>query len=141
MGIYTLKATLSYKISGKEVVRTRSLTFSIVPSGLYINVRTSGDVLYDNIDLLLNDIKNGENGIPSKNISQGSSLMMYCKVFEGSIGSKPNTYVTTFNAFDRVVDNGVETWEQLNISETEDLTEQVESYKGTLVSSNSFTKR
>ena len=130
MGIYTLKATLSYKISGKEVVRTRNLTFSIIPSGLYINVRTSGDVLYDNIDLLLNDIKNGENGIPSKNISQGSSLMMYCKVFEGSIGSKPNTYVTTFNAFDRVVDNGVETWEQLNISETEDLTEQVESYKG-----------
>ena len=134
MGIYTLKATLSYKIAGKEVVRTRSFLFSVVPSGLYINVRTSGDVLYDDINLLLDDIKNGENGIPYKNISQGSSLMMYCKVFEGSIGSKPNTYATTFTAYDRVVDeSGNETWEPLNISENETLTEQVESYNGVSV--------
>ena len=45
MGTYALKASLSYKITGKEVVRTRNFLFSIVPSGLYINVRTSGDVL------------------------------------------------------------------------------------------------
>ena len=141
MGIYTLKAKLSYKIEGKEVVRTRSLLFSVVPSGLYINVRTSGDVLYDSLDLLLNDIKNGENGIPYKSISQGSSLMMYCKVFEGSIGSKANTYPTTFTAYDRVIENGdsdvSETvdwgWVPLNIMESETLTEQVESYNGVSV--------
>jgi hypothetical protein len=131
MGIYTLKATLSYKIAGREVVRTRSFLFSVVPSDLYINVRTSGDVLYNNLDLLLEDIKNGEEGIPYKNISQGSSLMMYCKVFEGSVGSNPNTYVTTFTAFDRVLDDDEnETWEPLNVTESETLTEQVESHKG-----------
>ena len=134
MGIYSLKATLSYKIAGKEVVRTRSFLFSVVPSDLYINVRTSGDVLYDSLDLLLNDINNGENGIPYKNISQGSSLMMYCKVFEGSIGSKPNTYTTTFTAFNRVIgENGEINWEQLNVLESETLTEQIESNKGVSV--------
>lgn len=131
MGTYVLRSTLSYKIAGKEIVRTRRFSFSVVPSGLYINVRTAGDVLYDDIDLLKEDIKNGENGIPQKCISQGSSLMMYCKVFEGIMGSNPSSYVTTFNAFDLVVDGSEdEYWEQLNISESETLIEQIESTKG-----------
>ena len=135
MGTYTLNATLSYKITGKEVVRTRSFLFSIVPSGLYINVRTPGDVLYDDIELLKNDIKNGENGIPYKCISQGSSLMMYCKVFEGVMGSMSSVYETTFNTFDSVVDdNGdIVDWSQLNVFESETLIEQIESVKGVSV--------
>ena len=144
MGIYNLKATLSYKIAGKEVDRIRSFSFSVVPSNLYINVRTAGDVLYDSLDLLLEDIKNGENGIPYKNISQGSSLMMYCKVFEGSIGSKPNTYTTTFTAFDRVIDVGDSDrsddnviWEPLNVIESETLTERIESNKGVSITFSS----
>ena len=142
MGTYSFKATLSYKITGKEVVRTRSFLFSIVPSGLYINVRTSGDVLYDDLGLLKEDIKNGEDGIPYKCISQGSSLMMYCKIFEGVMGSMPNVYETTFNTFDMSIgedgnpqldENGNYIWNQLNVSESETLTEQIESTKGVSV--------
>ena len=135
MGTYALKASLSYKITGKEVVRTRNFLFSIVPSGLYINVRTSGDVLYDDLKLLKEDIVNGEDGIPYKCISQGSSLMMYCKIFEGVMGSMPNVYETTFNTFDAVVDDSgnIVDWAMLNVSESETLTEQIESIKGVSV--------
>ena len=142
MGIYTLRATLTYKITGKEVVRTRTLMFSVVPSGLYINVRTNGDVLYDDIDLLRNDILNGMDGIPHKCISQYSSLMLYCKVFEGSMDGYQNTYVTTFKTFNAevddsgniVLDNGNIVWETNEVSkESETLTEQVESDKGVSV--------
>ena len=135
MGTYALKASLSYKITGKEVVRTRNFLFSIVPSGLYINVRTSGDVLYDDLKLLKEDIVNGEDGIPYKCISQGSSLMMYCKIFEGVMGSMPNVYETTFNTFDAVVDDSgnIVDWAMLTVSESETLTEQIESIKGVSV--------
>ena len=135
MGIYTLKASLSYKITGKEVVRTRSFLFSIVPSGLYINVRTLGDVLYDNLDLLKEDIKKGEDGIPYKCISQGSSLMMYCKIFEGERSTNPYSYDITFNTFDAVIDEDGEIvgWNMLNVSESETLFEQIESSKGVSV--------
>ena len=142
LGTYTLNATLSYKIVGREVVRTRSFLFSIVPSDLYINVKTAGDVLYDDIELLKEDIKNGKDGIPYKHISQGSSLMMYCKVFEGVMGGLPNSYTAIFNTFDMCVDenntplldeNGNHIWSKLNISESESLTEQIESVKGVSV--------
>ena len=142
LGTYTLNATLSYKITGREVVRTRSFLFSIIPSDLYINVKTAGDVLYDDIEILKDDIKNGKDGIPYKHISQGSSLMMYCKVFEGVMGGLPNSYTATFNTFDMCVDenntplldeNGNHIWSQLNISESESLTEQIESVKGVSV--------
>ena len=135
MGIYTLKASLSYKITGKEVVRTRSFLFSVVPSGLYINVRTLGDVLYDDISLLKEDIKNGKDGIPNKCISQGSSLMMYCKIFEGIMGTMPNVYEITFNTFDAVIDEDGEitNWNKLNVSVSETLIEQIESTKGVSV--------
>ena len=135
MGTYTLKATLSYKITGREVVRTRSFLFSIVPSDLYINVRTAGDVLYDDIELLKSDIKNGKDGIPYKHISQGSSLMMYCKVFEGVMSSIPSSYNVVFNTYDAVInDNGdIIDWNKLNISESDQLTEQIESVKGVSV--------
>jgi hypothetical protein len=134
MGTYTLRATLSYKITGKEVVRTRSFLFSIVPSGLYINVRTVGDVLYDDIELLKQDIANGENGIPYKNITQGSSLMLYCKVFEGTMTSNPSSYMTTFNIYDANIESGeIVGWTELNISERETLTEQTESVRGVSV--------
>ena len=134
MGTYSLKATLSYKITGKEVVRTRNFLFSIVPSGLYINVRTNGDVLYDDIDLLKEDIKNGENGIPYKCISQGSSLMMFCKVFEGGMSSMQSVYEVIFETFDAVVEDGeIIDWTSLNITESETLIEQIESNKGVSV--------
>ena len=135
MGTYTLKASLSYKIIGKEVVRTRSFLFSIVPSGLYINVRTLGDVLYDDIKLLKEDIKNGKDGIPNKCISQGSSLMMYCKVFEGIMGTNPYSYDTTFNAFDVVIDEdgNIVDKKDLGINESETLIERIESIKGVSV--------
>ena len=135
MGTYTLNATLSYTINGKQIIRDRSFMFSIVPSGLYINVRTFGDVLYDDLELLKEDIKKGEDGIPYKHISQGSSLMLYCKVFEGVMGSMPYIYDTTFNTFDAVVnsDGEIVDWAQLNVSEKEDLTEQIESSKGVSV--------
>ena len=135
MGTYTLKATLSYKITGKEVIRTRSFLFSIVPSDLYINIRTAGDVLYDDIELLKEDIKNGKDGIPYKHISQGSSLMMYSKVFEGVMGSMPSSYDVIYNAYDAVInENGdIIDWSILNISESESLTEQLESIKGVSV--------
>ena len=142
MGTYTLTATLSYKITGKEVVRKRSFLFSIVPSGLYINVRTAGDVLYDDLNLLKQDINNG-GGIPHKFISQGSSLMMYCKVFEGIIGSNLYSYDVTFNAFNLIcvgdsdsdsdIDIDTLSWEKIDISESETLLEQIESTKGVSV--------
>ena len=100
MGAYTLRATLTYIIAGKEVVRTRSLTFTIVPSGLYVNVRTNRDVLYDSVDKLIEDIKAGVN----KHITIGSSLMLYCKVFEGDIIGDKLRYTTYFQPFDTIVD-------------------------------------
>ena len=135
MGTYTLKATLSYKISGKEIVRERTLMFSVVPSGLYINVRTVGDVLYDDINLLNEDILNGVDGIPYKCITQGSSLMMYCKVYEGSMEGNAFKYVTTVKAYDSILDEdgNIIGWNDMGITEGETLTEQVESSKGVSV--------
>jgi hypothetical protein len=133
MGTYTFKATLSYKISGKEVVRERSLMFSVVPSGLYINVRTNGDVLYDNIDILKKDILSG-GGVPYKYITQGSSLMMYCKVYEGDMESNAYKYVTKISAFDAIVESGeIVGWNDTGIEEGEQLTEREESSKGVSV--------
>ena len=134
-GTYNIEATLSYKITGKEVVRTRNLIFSVVPSDLYINVRTAGDVLYDDINQLKEDIKNGKDGIPSKHITQGSSLMMYCKVFEGLITSTPSSYDVFYNIYDSEVDENGEIvgWNELNVTEKENLTEQIESIKGVSV--------
>ena len=146
MGIYTLKATLSYIISGRKVVRTRSFSFSIVPSDLYINVRTAGDVLYDDIDLLINDIINGKDGIPQKYITQGSSLMLYCKVFEGLMSELPSNYRVTYTPYNGVVngdsDSDIDSdsyyeieWNTngLNVNISEDLVEQRESNKGVSV--------
>ena len=138
MGSYTLNATLTYIISGKEVVRTRSLLFTIVPSGLYINVRTAGDVLYDSVDSLMKDLSEGVN----KYITTGSSLMLYCKVFEGDILADRLIYPTTFHPFDAATDdddnivydeNGQIIWEGIDVNISEDLTEQVESKKGVSV--------
>ena len=138
MGTYTLNATLKYIITGVEVVRKRSFLFSIVPSGLYINVRTNNDVLYETLDILENDIANGT----YKSINQGSSLMMYSKVFEGMIGSNLFSYDVSYKAFDMDVDengspnlgdNGEYMWNQLGISVSETLDEQIESYRGVAV--------
>ena len=123
MGIYTLRASLSYKIEGKDVVRHRNLSFNIIPSGLYVNVRTPVDVLYDDVDGILNSIR------------QGSSLMMYCKVFEGKKDSSSTVMydvaISVFNSngFD---ENGYPIWEE-NPTMTkieEGLVEQIESTKG-----------
>ena len=126
-GTYTLKAILSYKIMGEVITREKSLTFSVVPSGLYINVRSNVDVLYDDINLLETDILNGVN----KYISQGSSLLMYCKVFEGTKDGEGNTYNTTFTAYNANIENGnIVGWESIGVEETEHLKEQEESIKG-----------
>lgn len=131
MGTYTLTAKFSYIIAGGEVVRKKSFLFSIVPSGLFINVRTVGDVLYDDITLLEDDILNGTN----KYISQGSSLMLYCKVFEGIIGSNLYSYNITYNTFNfgGHDENGEYIWNQIGLSESETVQEQVESNNGVSV--------
>ena len=139
MGSYTLTATLSYIINGAEIVRTRNLLFTIVPSGLYINVKTHGDILYDSIYSLMADMEHGENRIPSKYITRGSSLMLFCKVFEGDIIGDKIKYPTTFKPFDSVTDSdnnimydecGNIIWSEINVSINEELTEQEESKKG-----------
>ena len=132
MGIYNLQTTLSYKITGREVERKIDIKISVIPSGLYINVRTNNDVLYDDVESLLNDMVQGVDGIPYKCISQGSSLMMYCKVFEGSKIGDGNVYRITVTAFDAVdtSDSEIEDWSDIGIYETEDLTEQIESNIG-----------
>ena len=135
MGAYTLRATLTYIIAGKEVVRTRSLTFTIVPSGLYVNVRTNRDVLYDSVDTLIEDIKAGVN----KHITIGSSLMLYCKVFEGDIIGDKLRYTTYFQPFDTIVDgegniiydeNGNIQWDDIDVDISDTLIEQEESKNG-----------
>ena len=135
MGAYTLRATLTYIIAGKEVVRTRSLTFTIVPSGLYVNVRTNRDVLYDSVDKLIEDIKAGVN----KHITIGSSLMLYCKVFEGDIIGDKLRYTTYFQPFDTIVDgegniiydeNGNIQWDDIDVDISDTLIEQEESKNG-----------
>ena len=158
MGSYTLKATLTYIIAGKEVVRTRSLLFTIVPSGLYINVRTSGDVLYDSVESLMADIPNGIGGIPNKYITTGSSLMLYCKVFEGDIiGPDRLVYPTTFKVYDAKTygegsdsedsdsedntifdENGEIQWDEIDVDISDDLREQVESKNGVSIT---FSKK
>jgi hypothetical protein len=60
MGTYTLNTTLSYKVTGSDVVKSINRQFSIIPYGLYINVRTLSNVLYDDLETLKNDMKNGE---------------------------------------------------------------------------------
>jgi hypothetical protein len=142
MGIYTVKASLSYIVSGEVIQKSRSFMFSVVPSGLYINVRTTGDVLYDDIGLLKDDISNGVN----KSITQGSSLMMYCKVFEGDMSGNANKYTVHFHAYDMRVDekgnpildeNDGYIWDDLNVDTDEVLTEQIESSRGTSVTFSS----
>ena len=132
MGLYDLQTTLSYKITGREIERKINLKISVIPSGLYINVRTNNDVLYDDILTLLNDMEQGVDSIPYKYITQGSSLMMYCKVFEGSKVGDGNIYRITVTAFDAVdtSDGEIEDWDDIGISETEDLVEQIESNIG-----------
>ena len=139
MGSYTLTATLSYIINGEEIIRTRDLLFTIVPSGLYINVETAGDILYDSVDALMGDMEHGENRIPNKYITRGSSLMLFCKVFEGDIIGDRLTYPTKFVPFDSVTDSdnkimydddGNIIWSEINVSISEDLIEQEKSKKG-----------
>ena len=127
-GTYTLKAKLSYKIQGEVIIREKTLTFSVVPSGLYINVRTNGDVLYDDIKLLENDILNGVN----RYISQGSSLMMYGKVFEGAKEGDGITYDIVYTAYDAETENGVVVnWKPIGVEERDNgIKEQEESIKG-----------
>ena len=142
LGTYVLNATLTYTVAGKPVVRKKSFKFSIIPSGLFVNIRTAGDVLYDSTKLLESDV-DGE-GKPRKYISQGSSLLMYSKVFEGSLGTTNRyTYDVIYKAFDvevdeegkpKLNDNGDDyIWNQLNIEDSETLTEQIESNNGVAV--------
>lgn len=142
LGTYVLNATLTYTVAGKPVVRKKSFKFSIIPSGLFVNIRTAGDVLYDSTKLLESDV-DGE-GKPRKYISQGSSLLMYSKVFEGSLGTTNRyTYDVIYKAFDvevdeegkpKLNDNGDDyIWNQLNIEDSETLTEQIESNTGVAV--------
>ena len=132
MGLYAFKTTLLYKIDGRDIERSTTLMISVVPSDLYINVRTTNDVLYDDLESLLTDMENGNNGIPYKCISQGSSLVMYCKVFEGRQEGNPYTYKITVSAFDASVDSDgeIEDWLDINIEESEELKEQTESNVG-----------
>ena len=134
MGTYTLRATLTYTINGSEISRTRTFRFSVIPSGLYVDVRTIGDILYDDEQILLNDINNG-GGIPYKYISQGTSLMMYCKVFEGYLDGNPNRYYATFTTFecDRIDEDGNIIWREGSEVAEEYLEEQKESKNGTSV--------
>jgi hypothetical protein len=132
LGTYTLNATLTYTITGSLIVREKSFMFSIIPSGLFVNVRAAGDVLYDSIDLLEGDVDG--DGEPSKYISQGSSLMLYSKVFEGSLGSTSKyQYDVIYKAFDAEVDGDDYIWNQLNLTVSETLKEQVESNKGVAI--------
>ena len=142
LGTYILNATLTYTITGNVVVRKKSFTFSIIPSGLFVNIRTVGDVLYDSTKLLESDVDG--DGKPRKYISQGSSLMMYSKVFEGGLGTTNRyTYEVKYKAFDVEVDeegkpklnaNGDDyIWKPLNIEDSETLTEQIESNTGVAV--------
>ena len=131
MGLYTLRATLSYVVEGRKVVRTKTLPFSIVPSGLYISVRTSGNVLYDSLKSLMDDW--GANGKPKKYITAGSSLMLYSKVFEGDMDGDPTTYPTLFKAFDASEDDSDSeniTWVDMEIDTIDQLIEQKESKNG-----------
>ena len=130
MGSYIMNITFSYIISGKPIVRTRSIKFSVIPSDLYINIRTIGNVLYDDIELLKKEQLAGTN----KYINQGSSLMMYCKIFEGRIEGFAKTYSTIMKAYDAEIDdNGNINWKDINIEERETLTEQIESSRGVSV--------
>ena len=129
MGLYTLRATLSYVVEGREIVRTKTLPFSIVPSGLYISVRTSGNVLYDSVKSLMADC--GANGRPKKYITAGSSLMLYSKVFEGDMEGDPTTYPTLFKAFDTSEYDSENTiWNDMGIDTIDQLIEQKESKNG-----------
>ena len=100
MGTYVLKATLSYTIDGGRVVKEKTLQFTIIPYDLYIAVRTLGNVLYDSIESLTEDV--GSNGKPKRYITAGSSLMLYGKVFEGDIMSDKLLYPTSFDGFDMI---------------------------------------
>ena len=130
MGLYTLRATLSYVVEGRKIVRTKTIPFSIVPSGLYISVRTLGNVLYDSVESLKADC--GANGKPKKYITAGSSLMLYSKVFEGTMDGDPTTYPTFFNAFDAASedDSGNIIWNDMKIDAMDTLIEQKESKNG-----------
>ena len=141
LGTYTLHATLTYIIMGSPVVRKKSFLFSIIPSGLFINIRTAGDVLYDSVKLLKDDTN--EDGYPYKYISQGSSLIIFSKVFEGSLGtSNRNTYDVIYKSFDMEVDengspklndDGDYIWNELEKWDNESLIEQIESKSGVAV--------
>ena len=139
LGTYTVKASLTY-IAYNEVRREREFSFSIIPSGLFVDIITVGNYLYNSVDLLKNDI--GSDNVPSKYISQGSSLMMYSKVFEGSIGSNLQAYEVKYQAYDMEIDGdgnpkldeeGKYIWKELNYDLSETVTEQIKSETGVAV--------
>ena len=140
VGTYTFRAKMSYIIDGREIVRERSFLFSIIPYDLYINVRTVGDILYDKLELLEDDILNSVEGIPYKCITQGSPLMMYSKVFEGNVVGNIHAYTLEFRAFDAVLNvadsdsdsdfNIISGWRDLGVLEKETVNEREESKNG-----------
>ena len=88
-----------------------------------------------NRDTLIEDIKAGVN----KHITIGSSLMLYCKVFEGDIIGDKLRYTTYFQPFDTIVDgegniiydeNGNIQWDDIDVDISDTLIEQEESKNG-----------
>ena len=99
-GVYTVTATLKYSYNQESVPPvTVPIQITIIPNHLYINVRNPENLLYDSIEELLSDTVND---VPRKNLTIGSYTGFYCKIFEKELGSTPQKYNLSFEAYNLI---------------------------------------
>lgn len=96
-GSYKMDITFKYTKNAIVKEEKRSLDFVLIPSDLFINISSDKNILYMSEELLEND---KVEGIPSRNLNQGSYVTFYGYVYEGPITQRRESYITTFNVYE-----------------------------------------
>jgi len=124
-GTYKVSVSFKYKSSvvTEEQIASGEFNISLIPSYLFINVNSSIDALYDSLEELQAEIN--EQTIPNRTINLGAYLSLYCKVYDGRVGSYYETYKIYYTGYDKVDDE----WVAVN-SGTDSVQEQKESLTG-----------
>ena len=101
-GTYDVTITLDYSVSGSPAdTSVISFKITLIPNDLYINVRNSHNILYDNLDELRDELSRVPEDQEFNNaIPVGTNTSFYCKVYEQAITSNKKIYDIIFNAYD-----------------------------------------
>jgi len=101
-GTYDVSVTLTYSVSGSSADPTEeSFKITLIPNYLYINVRNSHNVLYDNLEELEDELSQLiEDQEFDKGIPVGTNTSFFCKVYEQAMTDNKKSYDITFYAYD-----------------------------------------